>query len=126
MARRDDPLAFVISVNLKRRHLTESQRAMVGARIANLGRGNPTGTNQHERKDANLHDSFVTREQAADLVNVSPRSVATAARVVREAPATVADAVKAGAISLNLAAKVAGRGGTLECFVQTVLFQVFS
>src|SRR5262245_11513701 len=39
----DDPLAFVVSLNLKRRHLDESQRAWVAAQIAKL----PRGANQH-------------------------------------------------------------------------------
>ena len=34
-----NPLAFVISMNLKRRHLSESQRAMAAARIANMTHG---------------------------------------------------------------------------------------
>src|SRR5216684_2335883 len=35
----DRPLAFVLSRNLIRRHLDESQRSMVAARAANLGAG---------------------------------------------------------------------------------------
>jgi hypothetical protein len=32
----DDPLAFVISQNLYRRHLNESQRAMIAAKLGNM------------------------------------------------------------------------------------------
>jgi len=41
-----DPLAFVLDANLHRRHLSESQRAAVGAEMANITRGDFAG-NQH-------------------------------------------------------------------------------
>lgn len=100
-----DPLGFVISLNLKRRHMTESQRAMVALSLANIQLGQFAG-NQH-KPSANLQTPQVSQSQAADMLQVSPRSVATAAKVEREAPAEVAEAVKSGAMSLNLAAQVA-------------------
>lgn len=103
-----DPAAFVVSLNIHRRHLTESQRAMAAAKLANMRVGRP---NNH----ANLHDFFeddakpaaMPREDAAKLLNVSPRSVATARKVQEEAPAEIVHAVESGKISVSLAAKVA-------------------
>ena len=95
-----NPLGFVVSLNLNRRHLTESQRAMVAASLANL-------TNGQKACSANLPSSPVTQPQAAEMLQVSERSVRTAAKVERTAPAEVIEAVKAGNISLNMAAQVA-------------------
>lgn len=94
----DDPLGYVVSLNLKRRHLSESQRAMVAAKLAKLPPGRPAETAPIEA---------VSQPKAAELLNVS-RSAVQRAHVVqdRATPALVA-AVDLGAVSVSAAAEVA-------------------
>ena len=101
----DDPVAFVISVNLKRRHLNESQRAMVAAKLANL----PRGGDRRSDQSANLHfdpaKPATTSSEAARLRNVSARSVIHA-RTVRDYGApNVQQAVERGEVSVSAAAR---------------------
>lgn len=99
----DDALAFVISLNLHRRHLSESQRSMVAAKLANMAQGERTDI----EPTANLQKvSLVSRADAASMLNVSERSVNTAKMVEAKAPAEVVKAVEQGSISVSLAAKV--------------------
>jgi N6-adenosine-specific RNA methylase IME4/ParB-like chromosome segregation protein Spo0J len=92
-------VAFVVSLNLKRRHLNESQRARVGDRIALLQKG--------VRADTAIAVSAVTQEQAAELLSVSPDSIQRA-RVVREqgVPA-LGERVDAGHVAVSTAAVIA-------------------
>ena len=74
--------AFVVSLNLKRRHLSEEQRAMVAGRLANLEEGRPEKTAQI---------CAVSQSDAAELLNVSRRSVQHAVAVQRDgAPELIA------------------------------------
>jgi len=66
-----DPLSFVVSRNLCRRHLSESQRSMVAAAIIELQRD----------EDGR---SAVTVADAAKQLNVSERMVYHAAKIVHE------------------------------------------
>lgn len=94
----DDPLAFVISANLKRRHLSESQRAMVAARIANLEPGRPS---EKASIDA------ITQAAAAKLLNVSEPSVERATRVQKSGAPELVEAVDQGRIPVSAAAHIA-------------------
>jgi len=98
----DDPLGFVVSLNLKRRHLSESQRAMVAARVANLENG-------QRASSANLHSSepAISLNRAGEMLNVSRRSVATASKIEREAIPEVTQAVEQGHVSLHAASQIA-------------------
>ena len=91
----DDPLAYVLSLNLARRHLNESQRAMVAARLETMRPGRPG-------KDANLR---VSRGEAAAALHVSARSVCDAAKVSSDAVPELKAAVDQGALSVSAAAK---------------------
>ena len=85
---------LVISLNLRRRHLDESQRAMVAARLANL----PLGSNQHAQICAPSQDS------AAEMLNVSRRTVQHARAVLEHGAPELATAVDTGVIAVSSAA----------------------
>lgn len=95
-----DATAFVVSINLHRRHLTESQRALVAAKLANLENG-------QKASSANLQSTAISQADAAEMLNVSTRTVASAKKIIDEAPQEVVQAVERGAMSVSLASKVA-------------------
>jgi hypothetical protein len=76
------PVAFVISANLKRRHLDAGQRSMIAAELATMRQG--------ERTDKSPSPNSNSTETAAKELNVSPRSVVTA-KAVRKADPALAD-----------------------------------
>lgn len=89
----DDATGFVVSMNLRRRHLDESQRGMVANRLATLERG----VNQHTKI------LVPTQQQAAELLNVSDVTVQKARKVQREAAPEVIKAVDAGQLTVTAA-----------------------
>lgn len=95
-----DPLALVISLNLHRRHLTESQRAMVAGRLANL----PNGI-RADRSSANLQSvPPITQPHAAEQLNVSSRSVTSARQVLEAGDLELVAAVDRGEVAVSTAA----------------------
>lgn len=64
-----DPIAFICARNVHRRHLSTAERSEIAAKLATLDRGRPT------EKGPNGPFIAPTIEQAAELLNVSPRSV---------------------------------------------------
>jgi N6-adenosine-specific RNA methylase IME4/ParB-like chromosome segregation protein Spo0J len=96
LAMGQDPLGFVLAKNLERRHLTESQRAYVAAKLANLGEGRPEKTAQI---------CAVSQDEAARRLNVSRRSVQHAAAVQSRGAGPLQKAVERGLIAVSAAAK---------------------
>jgi hypothetical protein len=97
-----DPLGFILSMNLHRRHLNESQRAMVAAKMARLPQG------MRADRAANL-PVVITQAEAAAHLHVSERSVRDAHKVRTEAQPEVVQAVEAGTMAVSAATKLADK-----------------
>lgn len=104
------PAAYVASLNLHRRHLDASQRAMVGARLKEHF-AEEAKQRKGARTDlvANLPPSEYgkSRDKAAETVNVSPRSVEHASKVIESGVPELSDAVDRGEVSVSAASEVA-------------------
>lgn len=99
---RDQALAYVISKNLKRRHLNDDQRRMAAARLASLGRGRPS--------EENAAECGITRAEAAQTLSVDLAGVERAKTVLAKASPEIRDAVDKGKLtvaSAHAAAKLA-------------------
>jgi|SRR6185369_6785940 len=103
-----DPIDFIVSKNIKRRHLTQSQKAMVVAKILSLPRGNPnlkspkTPTNPKSPQNGELGKSATV---AAREIGVGHTTVDEAKRVLREAPKETVEQVERGDKSVATAVK---------------------
>lgn len=92
-----DPVAFVLSHNLHRRHLTSSQRA---AAVVACTEWAPAS----RPKKGEPSSPFSTNDQLAKAANVSDRTIKDAKAAHR---AGLGEAVKAGALTVKEAAQVA-------------------
>jgi N6-adenosine-specific RNA methylase IME4 len=91
----DDPVSYVVSLNLRRRHLDESQRAMVAAKLATLRLGD------------NQHSEGLPSGRGSELLNVGERSVARAREVREHGAPELVQAVEQGKVSVSAAADIA-------------------
>jgi hypothetical protein len=93
-----DPLGFILSSNLHRRHLNESQRAQIADKLATMKQGARTDL---------AHLCAVSQEQAATMLNVSRRTVQHAAKVRKHGIPELVEAVARGVIPVKAAANIA-------------------
>lgn len=92
-----DPLAFVLSLNLHRRHLDETQRAVVADKLATLAVGRPTNSTDNS---ANLQN--ISRGEAAQLLHVSERTVASVHAVREHGAPELMAAMERGEVSASV------------------------
>ena len=93
-----DPITYVISHNLHRRHLTTTQRSSVAGKVATMRRGD----NQHTKED--VHKCTTSIKDAAEQMKVSPRSVKNARKVQTDGSEAVNKAMDDGSLPVTTAA----------------------
>ena len=100
-----DAWRFVVSSNLHRRHLTDGQRTLIASKLAERSSG------QYPREANVPAGTFgqlpLSREEAAELLNVSPRQVARARQVLKHGTEPLIKAVETGEVAVTTAARVA-------------------
>jgi len=94
----DDAQAMVLDLNLHRRHLSTSQRAMIAAGLAQW----QVGDNQHTNGGSS---NSLTQAEAAALLNVGETTLREAKKLMSEADADLVENVRFGSSSLNAATR---------------------
>jgi ParB-like chromosome segregation protein Spo0J len=113
-----DPVAYVLSLNLHRRHLSTSQASACAARAASLretieadakerqklskGRGQKGGANCPD-----LNDAGRSRDKIGEMFGISGKSVDRATRVLSEGIPELVKSLDSGKVSVNKAAYIA-------------------
>ena len=114
----DDPITYVLSLNLHRRQLTVSQRGMVGDRARAMYEKAAKERQRHHGKTAPGKtrtlvenspqvNAGISRDQIGAAVGVSGNTIDKAHRVREDGIPEVARAVESGALSINKANQVA-------------------
>jgi hypothetical protein len=117
-----DPVDYVLSRNLHRRHLSTSERALVAARARELHErqakermsegGKKAGRGRPQQGMENLPSTIEAgsaRDRAAKSVGVSGRTVDYAASVLKHGEPELVQAVEQGRVSVSAAAKAVRR-----------------
>jgi hypothetical protein len=118
LASREDAKAWIIKHQLGRRNLDQSQRALLATTLEDvygqqakvrMAEGGKLGGQSSAKGTAKLPDPSKgeARERAAADMNVSPRLVSAAKKVVEKGSPRLQEAVRNGEVSVSAAAKVA-------------------
>lgn len=111
----NDTVGLIVSLNLKRRHLSEAERAFLGVNLlphyerqgleakakagAEAGRGRPKQVGARLPHAIERDETQRSRHKAAVDVNVAPRKIAQAKRIAEQAPDLI-EPVVAGKMSM--------------------------
>lgn len=104
LVRQGDPLAWVLSKNLHRRHLTDSQRTAVAADLVVLRQGQRTDLSPSGEKS---RTDGLSKPEAAEALHVSERSIERQLGVKRDGAPELVDAVRQGQVTVATAESIA-------------------
>lgn len=90
--------SYVVSKNLHRRHLNESQRSMIAARFSNIKNGEVGGTRKKAATQISVAD-------AAALLHVGTTTVTSAREVLKNATYEEIAAIESGEAAVSTIAK---------------------
>ena len=99
----DSALAYVMSKNLKRRHLTTGEASLIGARYSTICHGGDRTSEDFKRSA----DRLKSNDEAAALVGVSEKSIRRAKKVIKDGVPALEEMVKANKIQVRTAAAIA-------------------
>lgn len=105
-----EPWAYVISTNVHRRHLSESQRAMIAAKIAERHDGQRGASKKAQpigEASSSVKPLPPSQKEAAALLNVGTTSIGRARKVVQHGIKGLQQAVESGVVPVYTAARVA-------------------
>ena len=114
----DDPVAHVLSANLHRRHLTPSQKSMVGDKARELF--DKRAKERQKRKPKSVvvelppQKKSKSRDQAGKAVGVSGTLMDRARKVAEKGVPELAKAVEEGRMSVTTAAEFADAGEDVQ------------
>ena len=101
------PAAFVVAKNIHRRHLNESQRALIGAKFREEFEKEARANMSRDGQGLADLPTVQSRDRAAEAVNVSSRLVGSAEKVLKDGVPALVEAAKQGEVAVSAAAEVA-------------------
>lgn len=107
----NDPVGHVISLNLMRRHLSISQRAMISLRIAEYKHGG-------DRSEQEANSSLApTQSEVGKLLHISPTIIKGAISLKKNANHELIEMVDNGTLSVNAAQSIAALSNDKQAVV---------
>lgn len=100
----DDPIEFVLAMNLTRRHLDTSQRALVAGALCNLASGQRADL-QHKNQAGEIMPASFSTEMAAQRFNINRHTISAARKVLAEGTEAEVKAVRDGKAAVSTIAR---------------------